>query len=96
MLKATLMGGERRGPFQSGSNYHTSKDVLELHIRDTASSDWLEARAELIYQDKLMTEYYGWPVDLNVPDTEEEMRQQWYAHIDGGIPAQEGCALINN
>ena len=58
MLKATLMGGWRRGPYQSGSNFHTSKSALELHIRDSASFDWLEARAELIYQDKLMTEYY--------------------------------------
>ena len=87
------MGGWRRGPFQSGANYHQSRDILELHVRDNADYNWLQARAESIYCDRAMTAYYGWRVDAYVPETEDEMRAQWYNFLDSGIPAQAGCAL---
>ena len=77
ILKASTMCQRKHGPHHSGTNRENEKEALQLRLRDNATDDWLEMRAELICTDKRFMSLDAQPA---VGPTAQ--LQQWHAFLD--------------
>ena len=70
-LKGTSVANHYRGPFKSGANDITASDCLSMRLRDCATPEWLEQRAEPVAFDKQSS---------SVASPEDQL-QEWYDYL---------------